>query len=148
LQSAFAEYALAREATTAFLTNSNRGTVAYLDAIGHWEAFLAYAWQALCFLGRGQKVWFEKGDGSPLERLNALHNRAKHADEAIERGEFIEDSPLCVWLTNEGLRSTDTSLSFDEISEILELLARLASAVQDPATMREKLGLEEAEATE
>jgi hypothetical protein len=136
--SAFAEYALAREATLAFVNDPKRRPLQYVEAIGHWEAFLAYAWQAHCFIARG--LWFKKGDGSARERLNALYNRAKHADDAIERGDFIEDSPLCVWLTNDGLRSTETSLSFEEIAEILEDLAQLASAVQDPATMHEKLG--------
>lgn len=140
--SAFAAYALARKATLEFL-NEGRDPLRYVDAIGHWEAFLGYFWQAHCFLGRGQKIWFEKGDGSPRERVLALHNRAKHADEAIERGEFVEDSPLCVWLTNDGLRSTETSLSFDEMASLLDDLAKWASAVQDPATMREKLGLSE-----
>jgi hypothetical protein len=135
--SAFAEYAHARGATLAFL--NERHALRYLDAIGHWEAFLGYCWQAHCFLGRRQKIWFQKGDGSARERLLALHNRAKHADEAIERGDFIEDSPLCVWLTNDGLRSTETSLSFDEMAEMLDDLARWASAIQDPATAYKKL---------
>jgi hypothetical protein len=138
--SAFAEYALARKATIAFI--SERRSLQCLDAIGHWEAFLAYSWQAHCVLGRGKKDLVRERGGSVLERLNALHNRAKHADEAIERGDFFEDSPLCVWLTNDGLRSTDTSLSFEETAGILDDLAKWADAVQDPATMHEKLGIE------
>jgi hypothetical protein len=47
-----------------------------------------------------------------------------------------------VWLTNDGLRSTETSLSFDEIAGILDDLAKWASAVQDPAAMHEKLRAE------
>jgi hypothetical protein len=140
--SAFAEYALAREATLAFIEDERRDPTRYLDAIGHWEAFLAYTWQAHCFLSRSERIWFERGDGSARERLNALHNRAKHADEAIERGEFFGDSPLCVWLTNDGLRSTETSLSHEEMAEILDDLARWASAIQDPLTMHETLGIE------
>jgi hypothetical protein len=135
---AFGAYALARDHTLAFLNNRDH-ILRYLEAISHWEALLGHAWQAQCFLGRGKVRWFEKGDGSILQRLNALHNRAKHADEAIERGDFVEDSPLCVWLTDDGLRSTETSLTFDEIAQMLEDLARWASAVQDPLTMREKL---------
>jgi len=79
------------------------------------------------------------GDGSPLQRLHALHTRAKHAEAAIERGDFVEDSPLCVWLTNNGLRSTASQLAFDEIADILDDLAKWADAVQDPATMAAKL---------
>jgi hypothetical protein len=136
--SALTEYSLARTATLGFLNDTER-SLQYLDAIGHWEAFLGYAWQAYCFLAGGHVRLFKKGDGSVLQRLNSLHNRAKHADEAIERGHFIGDSPLCVWLTNEGLRSTETSLTFDEIAEIVEELARWASAVKHPATAREQL---------
>lgn len=136
--SVFEEYESARGFTLGYLEDPER-ILRYLDAIGHWEAFLAYTWQAYCFIGRGKVRWFERGDGSVLQRLNALHNRAKHADEAIERGEFIEDSPLCVWLRNDGLRSTETGLTFEEIVEILEDIGRWASAVQDPLTMREKL---------
>jgi len=135
-QSAFKAYALAREATLKFL--DDRETHRYIEGIGHWEAFLAYCWQAHCFLGRGKAIWYEKGDESVQERLNKLYNRSKHADSAIERWEFVGDSPLCVWLTNEGLRSTETSLSFDEIAGILEELARIADVLQDPATALEK----------
>lgn len=136
--SAFAEYGLARESTIAFL--GERKPLKYLETIGHWEAFLAYSWQAHTFIGKG--LWFEPGDGSILQRLHALHSRAKHADSALERGDFVEDSPLCVWLTNDGLRCTETALSFDEMAEVLDDLARLSSAVQDPATMLEKLGID------
>lgn len=141
---AFAAYAAARESTLAFLDDRERN-LRYIDAVGHWEAFLAHAWQAYAFLGRGQAIWFAPGDGSILQRLHALHTRAKHAEAAIERGEFVEDAPLCVWLTDDGLRSTDSQLSFAEAAEVLSDLARWASAVQDPLTMREKLGEVEAE---
>jgi hypothetical protein len=135
---AFTEYALAREATRAYLDNPER-ILRYIDAINHWEAFLANAWQAYCFLGSGQMRWFGKNDGSVLQRLCALYSRSKHADAAIERGDFVEDSPLCVWLTNDGLSSTESQLAFDEIAEILTDMARWASAVQDPGTAVSKI---------
>jgi hypothetical protein len=136
---AFAEYALAREATLGFVNGSDRSPLRYVDVIGHWEAFLAYSWQAHGFIGGGERIWFEKEDGSVRQRLNELHNVAKHADKDIAKGKFIEDSPLCVWLTNDGLRSIETSLSFDEIAGILDDLAEWASLVQDLATIHEKL---------
>jgi hypothetical protein len=135
---AFAEYALARDATRTYLDDPDR-VLAYIEAINHWEGVLANAWQAYCFLGRSQVRWFAQNDGSVLQRLNALHNRSKHADEAIERGDFVEDSPLCVWLTNSGLSSTETQLTFDEIAEILTDIARWASAIQDPGTAVSKI---------
>jgi len=122
----FDSYARARESTLEYLTDTQRN-LKYIGAIGHWEAFLGYAWQAPNCLSGNKAIWFKKGDGSELERFNALYNRAKHAAEAIERGDFIEDSPLCVWLTNDGLCSTN-ALTFDEIAEILDGIARYASA--------------------
>jgi hypothetical protein len=81
----------------------------------------------------------EQGDGSLSERLHDLHIRSKHADKAIEQGHYIEDSPLCVWLTNTGLSSTAVALTFQEIAMILTDMAQLASAVQDPLTMESKI---------
>ena len=50
-----------------------------------------------------------------------------------------DDRGVLVWLTNNGLRSTDTELSLGEIAEILTYLAEWASDVQDPLTMNERL---------
>ena len=137
--SSFDEYALARKSTLAFVLDRNL-IGSYLDAIGHWEAYLAYSWQACCFLGGGTAKWFKQGDGTVTQRLHALHSRAKHADRAIRDGNFSDDdAPLCVWLTNDGLRSSETSLTFEEMAVFLEELAELASVVQDPLTMSEKL---------
>jgi hypothetical protein len=134
--SAFFEYAQARNATLTFLEGPDRD-LAYIKAIGHWEAFLGFSWQAYRLLMTNG--WFKKGDGSVLQRLNDLDATARHADSTIEYNRLVDDGPLCVWLTNDGLRSAQTSLSFTEIAEILDDLARLASAVQDPLTMLEKL---------
>jgi hypothetical protein len=137
--SSFDEYSLARKSTLAFVLDRNL-VVTYLDAIGHWEAYLAYSWQACCFLGGGTPKWFKQNDGSVPERPHALHSRAKHADRAIRDGNFNDgDAPLCVWLTNDGLRNSETSLTFEEMAVFLEDLAQLASVVQDPLTMSEKL---------
>jgi hypothetical protein len=84
-------------------------------------------------------VLFEPNDGTELQRLHALHTRAKHAAAAIERGDVVDDGPLCVWLTNEGLRSTDSFVTFQELADVLRHLAGIAGAVQDPLTMSEKL---------
>ena len=100
---------------------------------------LAYSCQALGFIGGGQKIWFTKGDDTAIARLHALHNRVKHANEAIARGEFGDKSPLCVWLSNDGLVSTKQQFSWAELVDVLTCIAKLAAAAQDPLTMREKL---------
>lgn len=44
-----------------------------------------------------------------------------------------------MWLTNDGLKSTDTLLTFGEAGEVLKFIARLADAVQDPLEAKRKL---------
>lgn len=137
--SAFEEYAAARELTSIYLADPER-KIGYLKAMGHWEALLSYIWQAYrLILPAKFGNLYEKGDESFFERLNNLYNKSKHAEGAILDGKYFEDSPLCVWLSNEGLHSTDEMVTFEEVVETLTQLAQLAAAVQDPLTMRDKI---------
>jgi hypothetical protein len=139
VQSAFREYALARERTMTYF-KSAEAVSTYFVAIGHWEVFLYYAYQAYELLaGPEKRVLFEPNDGSVLQRLGLLYGRTKHMNKAINAGQFAPGSTLAVWLTNDGLRGVDGHVTFDEMAEILEELARWSDAVQDPLTMREKL---------
>jgi hypothetical protein len=138
-QFAFREFALAREQTASYLRSVDAVTT-YFVAIGHWEVFLAYSYQAFELLaGSDKRALFEPGDGSVLQRLCLLYNRSKHVKKAISNGQLAAGSILAVWLTNEGLHAVDGHLTFDEMAEILEDLARWSDAAQDPLTMREKL---------
>jgi hypothetical protein len=82
---------------------------------------------------------FKKGDGTTLQRLNLLYNRSKHLPKAINSDQIGHGSTLAVWLTNDGLRCLDGHLTFEELAEILEELARWSDALQDPLTARNKL---------
>jgi hypothetical protein len=137
-QFAFREYALAREQTMAYLRGVD-AVPTYFLAIGHWETFLAYAYQAYEIFVRAEKILFTTGDGSVLQRLNSLYNRSKHVASAINHNRIAPGSTLAVWLNNEGLRAVDGHLTFEEMAEILEELARWSDAAQDPLTMREKI---------
>jgi hypothetical protein len=139
-EAAFREYSSARQMTLAHLANPNPDAVSeYIIAIGHWEVFLSHAYQAWCLLARGQKILFTPGDGSTMQRLNLLYNRTKHAESAITAEQLPPDGTLPVWLRNDGLHSVESSLTFEEIAEMLEDLAVWADAAQNPATMREKI---------
>jgi hypothetical protein len=94
-------------------------------AIGHGEVFLSYAWHAFELIaGTDKRALFEPNEGSGLQRLNLNYNRSKHISSAINKSRVAPGSTLAVWLTNEGLRAIDGHLTFDEIAEILEDLAR------------------------
>lgn len=120
--------------------SDGRAVGAYFLAIGHWEVFLSYAYQAFELLaGTENKALFEPNDGSAIQRLCLLYNRSKHVNKAINAGQVAPGSTLAVWLTNDGLRCVGGDLTFDEMAEILEELARWSDAAQDPPTMREKI---------
>ena len=139
-QFAFREYALAREQTLAYLRRASNATPIYFVAIGHWEVFLSYAYQAHEILAcTGEAALFDRGDGSVLQRLNLLYNRSKHVETAIGAGQLAPGSTLPVWLTNDGLSAVDGRLTFDEMAEMLGELALWSDAVQDPLTMADKL---------
>ena len=139
-EASFREYSSARQMTMAHLKNPRPDAVSeYIIAIGHWEAFLSQTYQAWCLLARGQPILFTPRDGSAMQRLNLLYNRAKHAESAITAEQLPPDGTLPLWLKNDGLHSVESSLTFEEIAEMLEELAIWADAAQNPATMREKI---------
>ncbi|MFI5710707.1 hypothetical protein [Kribbella sp. NPDC051620] len=138
-QFAFSEYELARNKTADYLANPEH-FLKYLAAVGHWEVVLSYIYQAYELLTRAEKnALFKKDDGTTLQRLNLLYNRSKHLPKAINSDQIGHGSTLAVWLTNDGLRCPDGHLTFGELAEILEELAFVSDAVQDPLTMHEKL---------
>ncbi len=135
---AFREYEAASRATAAYIANPNPDAVSeYIVAIGHWESFLAQAYQAWCLLARGQKILFQPRDGSVMQRLHLLYNRSKHAESAITSQQLPPDGTLPVWLENDGLHRVEAALTFSEMADVLEDLARFADGAQSPITMRE-----------
>ena len=139
-QQAFQAYDVARTATYDFLVDPGVRPMRYVVAVGHWEDHLAYAWQALRYLSPSVKAWYERGDGSDVERLNLMHNDSKHGEQRIEDGYGETDGALTIWLTNTGLSSKSVSLTYEQVSTTLRDLGRLADACQDPVAMHDKLG--------
>lgn len=143
---AFVEHEAAREATLAFVESDRQAVAKYSLAITHWEYFLGQAWQGYSVLrsmlgelsGERPKL-FEKHDGSTEQRLNSLHNAMKHAESRIEDGQIIEGAVSPVWLGKEGLRSTDTLLTYGETADILGDLATWADVLVDPRETADKL---------
>jgi hypothetical protein len=110
--------------------------------IFHWETFLAQSWQAYellrHFFDPKTKI-FKKNDGSVEERLFRLYNKTKHSEGTIRARNLPKNATIPLWLTNNGLRSKDTQLSYVETTEILKDLAKWAQILQDPLTIVEKL---------
>ena len=139
---AFEEYDLAKARTDEFVQRRLDGQQpmrVYLSALHHWEQCVAAAWQAVAAWTKltGEQA-FEPDADSPSaeERLNHLYNGSKHTDSKIVTpGQMPESGPLAVWLTNEGLRSVEHLLTWSELAEVLDELAKAADLLQDPKAL-------------
>ncbi|MEX1102327.1 MAG: hypothetical protein WD739_10920 [Actinomycetota bacterium] len=144
-EGAFSEHANAREQTLQFLDSGRQSVSLYSTALRHWEFFLSQAWQGIELLRRFPEEnftapypVFQQRDGSVEQRLNALYNSMKHVESRIVAGQIPEGATTPVWLANEGIRTTDEILTFEDTGVILRDLAEYSDLVVDPRTMGDK----------
>lgn len=140
-QAAFTAHSLARSATIAFVESGSQSPNRYADAILQWEIFLGQAWHGFALLRKAFNLpkIFEPGDGSVFERLNHFYNAMKHVESRIENGQMLPEATVPVWLSDDGLVSTDAKFSYSETAEVLREVAKWAEIFGDPATAKEKL---------
>ncbi|HEY3210823.1 MAG TPA: hypothetical protein VGL18_13740 [Actinomycetota bacterium] len=144
---AFSEHEGARQATLSFLASDRQSVSQYAAAVLHWEFFLGQSWHAYLllrglfkFLTQGDVPQvFVRGEGSVEERLNDLYSQMKHVESRIEHGQMMEGATVPVWLTNEGLRSVDSLLTYAETGDVLRDVAKWANIIVAPTDMANKL---------
>jgi hypothetical protein len=122
-EAALDEWELAREAAT---RQDVRRPSVYFKALRHFENCIASLWQGLKVGSRSLDTRpFVKGDGSVFDRLNWLYNEARHFDpKDLQAGDLHR-----LWIANDGLRTREQSVSFEEISEELRRLGRIAQDI-------------------
>jgi hypothetical protein len=133
-RAAFRAYHYARDATLDYLKTSPTGqprTRLYLDAIGHRETVLLNLAVCIRIVNTMDRRIFDPGDGSSEERAYTLSNDVKHWAEG---NRFEQGDTLPMWLTDDGLVSRRTSLSYEELGDLVRDAARLADELQSPAT--------------
>jgi len=54
-----------------------------------------------------------------------------HMDERIRDGELHEKGTCAIWITNNGIESTDATITFVELKDILIELSKLANKISD-----------------
>jgi hypothetical protein len=125
---ALLDYDQAAMEFAAFIDGEKSDFREYLAAVHHFEGVLAEltACHSLLFRIRGGK-YFNKNDGSPLSRLSLMNNEIKHADGSIENGDFQVSSTLPLWLTNQGLKSYQSELTWNELAAIIRDVAEAAN---------------------
>lgn len=139
-EAAFREHQAARNETLSFIESGRQSTKKYTAALFHWETFLGQSWHAYKTLQKCFGVeLYKPGEGSVVERLNTLYNQMKHVESRIENKQMLEGATVPVWLTNQGLVSIGSVLTFPETGEVLKDLAKWANILQDPLSAPEKL---------
>ena len=139
---AFANYHDAKRATEAYLNGNDPHSgrlTPYYRALTLWEEFALQMSIATDLYRRlsGQKV-FEKNDGSKEQRLYDMANRIKHVSTWVGSDEFDEAHVLPLWLSNDGLLSSTSNVTFAEASEVLAGIATIADKLQDPLSLQQQ----------
>ena len=142
---AFREYGWARNDTLECLEAlEEQRFKAYFWALHHWEQCLGASWHAFATLGKmsGGVDLFQTDDEHPVstpQRVNRLYNASKHTEGGIECGDMPAEGMHRVWLCNDGIRSKDVVLPYEDVAQILtETADWFANVFEDPMTTRER----------
>lgn len=140
IEDAFREYQSARVETLLFSASQCQDVISYFRAISHWENVLANSSHAQNLLATFAKSRIcDKGDGTVPEKINRLYNHLKHVNSRIEQGSVLNGQMIPVWIVNDGLKSVDVILSYQEAANFLLDLASFADLLEDPQVAREKV---------
>ncbi len=124
---AMQEYIRGRDLLFAYvqrLPQTNSHFLQAMDATTHFEQSIASACQATALLAKlsGQ----QKLDDDRASHLRRIWNRSKHFDEdLVDPNKTDADITAPVWLTNHGISSTETSVTFDELHSLLSDLRKI-----------------------
>jgi len=139
VEGAFQEYHEGRYFLENYIKNCNKAISSYFHSLRHFEAAMILAYQAYETIRMMiKKDLFIKENGTPLQRLNRLQNLSKHANKELSRSDFSGEFNISIWLTNEGIESYDTTLSFSEFSFLLIELAKSAEVISNLPLSRQK----------
>jgi hypothetical protein len=136
VETALQEYTEANNHLNSYLSGSKQAISKYFSSVLHYEHAIAMTYQA-CMLLRDiyhEKNFFEKGDRSPIERLNLLYNHTKHIEKILASGALPNGYSIPMWISNTGLHCSVSSLTFAELADILEVLATNADRLHAPTS--------------
>lgn len=143
-QTAFRLYNEARKHTLHFLAQReayNPSSALYFTAVATWETTVLNVQMAQDIFSKLTRTpVFERHTGSDDERLWAIANRIKHCASDISDGKHSTDLTVPMWLANRGLVTRVAELTYAEMGEHVDSLARIAKTLQDPVAAAEKHG--------
>jgi hypothetical protein len=100
-----------------FTNNFNDKISLYLRALTDIETVLSNCYQVFEVCRKLTSIdIYNKGDNSKYERLNKCYIRIKHLESLTLDDNIIH----ATWIDNDGFKSCDSILTYQEINEILE----------------------------
>lgn len=116
-----------------------------MNALFHWESFLSQcgiAADLLIKLGGSTHEPPAKDSDLLEEKMAALYIRSRHIAGMIASKSAKKMPPegtLAIWMENDGLHACELSVTWAEAVDVLDELSKIATALVDPYTAREKL---------
>ncbi len=124
VEASFFAYEEARKFLIEHVETPNNTISPYFRSLLNFEVCVSQLYQSieiLCTL-TGSKA-FEKGGNCKYKRLHDIYIDSKHMDRMIEGGKLPTDAMCAVWITNDGLESSRSSISFDELTYLMRVMA-------------------------
>lgn len=136
VEGAFSAYHEARKSLIEHIDTPNNTISPYFRSLLNFEGCVSQLYQSIelnCKL-TGNKA-FDKGRNSKCkyERLYDVYIDSKHMDGMIKGRKLPDDAMCAVWITNYGLASARSSISFEELTSIMKVMAIKA---EQAATLR------------
>lgn len=129
-EAAIRDYEEDRELLTR-LAGSQKTISLYFQCLGCFESTIAMVCQALEFIRKALGInLYEKGDGSPYERLYLIYNKSRHEDpEKLPFGHLH-----AVWIKNDALFAHKAHLTFAELGDLVGEVGRIADKLSKGLT--------------
>ena len=134
VHAAIRAYGKARELLDEYLERRGEAVSRYLYAVNQFEVVLAGAWQAYQ-LGKnlaGMHKLYERKQDTAIERLDRMDANSRHFDSQIKGGHAPSSALIPLWITNDGLASSEYRLSADELAGMLVELGSFAELLANP----------------
>lgn len=141
-EGAFSAYREARHALLEYVESPRNVISPYFRALLNFEVCVSQCYQGFELLCTASGTTpYEPNDKSEMERLQKLYVDSKHMDQMIDGRKIPTEATAAIWITNDGLESARSKVSFGEMVELLTSMAQLADQLSklEPSTSNESL---------
>lgn len=136
VEASFSTYHEARKSLIEYIETDDNTISPYFSSLLNFEVCVSQLYQSIEILCQliGKKA-FEKGGNCKYERLHNIYIDSKHMEKMIDGGKLPTGAMCAVWITNDGLESSRSSISFNELTSLMRAMATNAeqAAILQPS---------------